>query len=67
MDALKVAVEDLLSELRISPAELEIMAWGYAPDYPGVLPKGGYSNCKVQLSTVTARKLFEALELEETE
>ena len=61
MDALVVAVQDLLSELRISPEELAIMAKGYSPDYPGVLEGDAYSNCKIQLSAVTAKKLLEAL------
>jgi hypothetical protein len=61
MDALTVATQDLLSELRINPEELKIMANGYAPNYPGASKK--YSDCKVQLSQVTARKLYDALDL----
>ena len=64
MNALVVAVEDLLSELRINPSELKIMAHGYSPDYPGVNKKGEKSDCKVQLSAITARKLYDALDLD---
>jgi outer membrane protein OmpA-like peptidoglycan-associated protein len=62
MDALTVATQDLLSELRINPEELRIMAKGYSPDYPGASKKR--SNCRVQLSHVTAKKLYDALILD---
>lgn len=61
---LKVAVQDLLEELRISPACLETMANGYSPDYPGanVNKNREWKNpyCKVQLSMVVAQKLIGA-------
>ena len=58
-DQSKVAVQDLLAELRIPPATLKLMAKGYSPDYPGMaLPE---SYCKIQLSAVVATKLIEAL------
>lgn len=63
--ALLVAVQDLLSELRIDSKCLEVMANGYSPDYPGAvdLQEGEeYVNpyVKVQLSKVVARKLLDA-------
>jgi len=72
---LKVAVEDLLLELRIGPAELRIMSHGYSPDYPGMIQDkntgepvldnlNGHSKrrtySKVQLSQVVAKKLIDA-------
>jgi hypothetical protein len=64
---LKVAVQDLLSELRIDPRCLQIMAEGYSPDYPGSSTwndefEGTWTNphCKVQLSQVVAQKLIAA-------
>jgi len=73
---LKVAVEDLLLELRIGPAELRIMSHGYSPDYPGMIQDentgepvldnllNGHSKrrtySKVQLSQVVAKKLIAA-------
>ena len=68
MSKLKVAVQDLLAELRIGPAELKVMAKGYSPDYPGA-PFDKYLSrsadcCKIQLSQVVARKLVKAGVLE---
>lgn len=63
-EMLRTAVFDLLSELRITPFDLSIMAKGKSPDYPGVLRDDNQheSNCKVQLSMVVASKLQTALE-----
>jgi hypothetical protein len=60
--ALKTAVEDLLCELRIDPASLEMMAIGFSPNYSGLpdrMKPEGWTNpfCKVQLSSVVALKL----------
>lgn len=67
-EALKVAVEDLLCELRIGRDDLAVMANGYAPNYPGALDVSGRgdslppaSTCKVQISSVVAAKLEAAL------
>ena len=59
---LKVAVQDLLAELRIDEVALKIMARGYSPDYPGVSIPDGWKNpmCKVQLSETVAQKLIAA-------
>ncbi len=62
---LRVAVQDLLSELRIGPWELATMAKGYAPDYSGTLGPNGtvasaHSTCKIQISQVVASKLVAA-------
>lgn len=64
LEALKVAVEDLLTELRIDEISLNAMAEGYSPDYPGSpLGDGKWDNpyCKVQLSKVVAQKLRNVL------
>lgn len=61
-DQLQVAVQDLLTELRVEPSDLHAMAEGYSPDYPGgpngELPSG--SRCKIQISMVVANKLIGA-------
>jgi hypothetical protein len=67
-DALQNAVFDLLSELRIDQKSLEVMANGYAPDYPGAIDvseSSGWTNpyCKVQISQVVANKLMGSLDL----
>ena len=59
---LKTAVEDLLCELRIDPASLDMMAIGVSPNYSGIpdrMKPEGWTNpfCKVQLSSVVALKL----------
>ncbi len=56
------ATRDLLSELRVGPENLEVMAKGYSPDYPGAPTSdpGKPSQCKVQLSKVVAGKLIAA-------
>jgi len=61
-EQLKVAVQDLLAELRIDETCLELMAKGYSPDYPGVKSTSGWDNphCKIQLSQIVARKLLDA-------
>ena len=64
-EALKVAVQDLLCELRIDEKCLQVMANGYSPDYPGapdcaVDEKWENPCCKVQLSRVVAQKLIAA-------
>ena len=65
-DSLDNAVKDLLSELRIDPVGLSIMANGQSPDYPGATDStGNKSNLspKVQLSQVVASKLLNTLSL----
>lgn len=63
---LRVAVQDLLSELRIDEVCLEVMANGYSPDYPGgrKLTKENLAwenpHCKIQISKVVAQKLINA-------
>jgi len=70
-EQLRVAVQDLLSELRIDEGCLRVMALGYSPDYPGGTAKELMDNlkkislwkdsyCKVQLSKVVAQKLIDA-------
>lgn len=63
-EQLRSAVRDLLSELRIDPQALEVMARGYSPDYPGAVDLSDRSctnpNVKVQLSMVVAQKLLAA-------
>ena len=61
---LRVAVQDLLCELRIDGVCLEVMARGYSPDYPGAVgtyKDGVWKNpsCKMQLSRVVAQKLID--------
>lgn len=58
---LETPVLDLLSELRIGPTELHLMAHGLSPDYPGVLPEVKSTQPKVQISAKTASKLWENL------
>lgn len=55
---LETVIQDILTELRISPKELVSMSNGYSPDY-----LGNRSNCKIQLSQVLALKLVEVLEI----
>jgi len=67
-NALQNAVFDLLSELRIDPKCLEVMANGYSPDYPGAIDlkrdeKWKNPHCKVQISRVVAQKLLGTLDL----
>lgn len=52
---LLTAVQDLLCELRINPDELNIMAKGVSPNYPGSAIED--STCKVQISKKVAGKL----------
>jgi len=60
-EQLKVAVQDLLAELRIDETCLELMAKGYSPDYPGVESSLECNpHCKIQLSQIVARKLLDA-------
>jgi len=61
-EQLKVAVQDLLCELRIGEVSLRIMAKGYSPSYPGgpgmeVAKEPGNV---VQISQVVAQKLLDA-------
>lgn len=62
----QVAIQDLLSELRIDATCLVVMAKGYSPDYPGAVdwpagdPRWKNPYCRVQLSKVVAEKLVEA-------
>ena len=68
-DQLRVAIQDLLTELRVDPSDLHAMAEGYSPDYPGG-PNGelpSMSRCKVQISMVVANKLIDADVLGEPE
>ncbi len=64
-EALDNAVKDLLHELGINQIELEIMANGDSPYYAGIaehyniVPKS-----RVQLSTKTASKLYNTLNLQ---
>jgi len=60
---LVTAVQDLLEELRIDRKELEAMADGYSPDYPGVpsLHLDNKHHCKVQISAVVAKELIETM------
>ena len=64
-EKLRVAVQDLLSELRIDEECLKVMAKGYSPDYPGSIRQDLLKSwvnpyCKVQLSSVVAQKLIGA-------
>lgn len=64
-DQLKVAVQDLLCELRIDEKCLQVMANGYSPDYPGAPDcytgeEWENPKCKVQISQVVASKLISA-------
>jgi hypothetical protein len=59
--ALLTAVQDLLCELRINPDELQAMAAGFSPDYPGQeYATADHARCRVQLSKTTAKKLLNA-------
>ena len=68
-NALQTAVFDLLSELRIDPKCLAVMANGYSPDYPGgaidLKSDKEWKNpyCKIQISRVVAQKLLCTLDL----
>ena len=62
---LRVAVQDLLCELRIDEHCLETMGNGYSPDYPGgvdliIGEKWKNPHCKIQISRVVAQKLINA-------
>jgi len=69
-DRLKIAVQDLLSELRITPNGLAAMAEGFSPSYPGkinVSPSGAELNLHdtdrmntINISKVVAVKLMDA-------
>ena len=59
-DLLRVAVQDLLIELRISPEQLEIMAGGCSPEYVQFSRGINKPTCKVQISQMVARKLIDA-------
>lgn len=64
-EQLKVAVQDLLCELRIDEKCLGVMANGYSPDYPGAVDLAfgdvwKNPRCKVQLSAIVAQKLIDA-------
>ena len=60
-EQLKVAVQDLLCELRIGPHGLMAMAEGYSPDYPGYkYPCLDTKHSKVLISKVVAQKLIDA-------
>ena len=60
-EQLKIAVQDLLCELRIGPYGLEAMAKGYSPDYPGYEHLCLDSKTsKVLISKIVAQKLINA-------
>jgi len=61
---LTIAVQDLLSELRIDETCLQAMSKGYSPDHPEFLPKDRKwknTHCKIQISQKIAEKLRDAL------
>ena len=67
-NALQNAVFDLLSEVRIDPKCLKVMANGYSPDYPGAIDlksdeKWENPHCKIQISQVVAQKLLCTLDV----
>jgi len=65
-EALKTAVADLLSELRVTPRDLKDMSEGYSPNYPGrIVEKYTPSTCKIQISKIVAKKLFDSLDIPE--
>jgi len=59
-----VAVQDLLTELRIAPAHLSLMAQGFAPSYAGAPAGLPVPTCLVQLSPVVARKLAAVIDVQ---
>ena len=62
---LKIAVQDLLCELRIDEKCLATMSNGYAPDYPGAVDcreDEGWKNphCKIQIAVQKNIFMFKA-------